>query len=300
MPRATAQTRRADRSLIAIDIGNTNIVIGLFRGRTLLNHWRLATQASRTADEYGLTVRELVRDLGASAPSKGILSSVVPNLTPVFQEVLNRYFRIIPHVVTHESPFGLTIAYPNPEEIGADRLVNAAAGYAAYGGPLIIVDFGTATTFCVVTADGSYRGGVIAPGAGISADALTSRAAKLSKVEWVRPPTTIGRDTASSMQTGIIQGHACLVDGIVRLIQNELGARCRVVATGGLTSLIEPASECIDTVRPQLTLEGLALIAEHLRRLGDHLPTLATGRARPRPQTSTDKPRLSKRSRAKP
>ncbi len=259
-------TRKKDSGLIAIDIGNTNIVIGLFRGRTLRSHWRLATQSGRTADEYGLTLRELIRDVDSPPPSVGILSSVVPNLTPVFVDVLGRYFRLTPHVVTHRSPLGLTIEYPSPEEIGADRLVNAAAAYEAFGGPLIVVDFGTATTFCVVTAGGAYRGGVIAPGIGISADALTSRAAKLSKVEWVLPSTTIGLDTASSMQTGIIQGHACMVDGIVRLIQKELGTRCRVVATGGLTTLVQPASECIDTVRPNLTLEGLVLISQRVAR----------------------------------
>jgi type III pantothenate kinase len=271
---------RPDPGLIAIDVGNTNIVIGLFRGTTLLHHWRLATHAGRTADEYGLTVRELIREVESAQPSHAVLSSVVPNLTPVFVDVFERYFEIIPHVVTHESPLGLTIAYPNPEEIGADRLVNAAAAYATDRGPLIIVDFGTATTFCVVTADGAYRGGVIAPGIGISADALTSRAAKLSKVEWVLPSTIIGRDTTSSMQAGIIQGHACLVDGIVRLIQKELGTRCRVVATGGLTGLIAPASECIDTVRPHLTLEGLALISSRLQQ-----PTTlgVSRRSRPKP-----------------
>jgi type III pantothenate kinase len=253
--------------VLAIDIGNTNIVIGLFRGRVLQSHWRLATQSGRTADEYGLTARELLRDVRSASPSESVLSSVVPNLTPVFLDVLSRYFELTPHVVSHRSPLGLSIAYPTPDEIGADRLVNAAAAFEAFGGPLIIVDFGTATTFCVVTADGAYRGGVIAPGIGISADALTSRAAKLSKVEWVRPSTTIGRDTMSSMQTGIIQGHACMVDGLVRLIHKELGTRCRVVATGGLTSLVQPASDCIDTVRPHLTLEGLALIAERVRNL---------------------------------
>lgn len=273
MSRRKTPTDQPEPMLIAVDIGNTNIVIGLFRGRTLLSHWRLATYANRTADEYGLIVRELIRGSGAAGPSEGIISSVVPNLTPVFADVLGRYFPLAPHVVTHTSPLGLTIAYPIPEEIGADRLVNAAAAYEAYGGPLIIVDFGTATTFCVVTADGAYRGGVIAPGAGISAEALTTRAAKLSNVEWVHPPTVIGRDTASSIQTGIIQGHACMVDGLVRLIQKEIGTRCRVVATGGLTPLIKPASECIDTVRPHLTLEGLALVAQRLRRKSSAPPT---------------------------
>jgi type III pantothenate kinase len=282
MSRAARPRRPGDPNLIAIDIGNTNIVIGLFRGRTLLSHWRLSTQSGRTADEYGLTVRALLRDAECSRPSESILSSVVPNLTPVFVDVLSRHFGMTPHVVSHRSPLGLTIAYRTPEEIGADRLVNAAAAYEAFGGPLIIVDFGTATTFCVVTADGAYRGGVIAPGIGISADALTSRAAKLSKVEWVLPSTTIGRDTASSMQTGIIQGHACMVDGIVRLVQKELGMPCRVVATGGLTTLVQPASESIATVNPHLTLEGLALIAERVRRSSGQVHLGQRGRSRSR------------------
>ncbi|MFZ5861626.1 MAG: type III pantothenate kinase [Nitrospirota bacterium] len=251
--------------LLAVDIGNTNVVVGLFSGRSLISQWRLATHGGRTADEYGLTLRELLRDAGPARPSEAIISSVVPNLTPVFSELLDRYFGVTPTVVGHTAPLGLSIGYTNPDEIGADRLVNAAAAFDAFGGPLIIVDFGTATTFCVVSADGAYLGGVIAPGAAISAEALTARAAKLSKVEWVLPPTVIGRDTASSMQTGMILGHACLVDGIIRRIQKELGARCRVVATGGLTPLIAPASECIDTVKPHLTLEGLALLAERQR-----------------------------------
>jgi type III pantothenate kinase len=258
------RTAAASPSVIAIDIGNTDVVVGLFKGRTLVSEWRLATHGGRTADEYGLTVRELVRD-ATDAPSEAIISSVVPNLTPAFVALLERYFGLKPAVVDHLSPLGLAIGYTNPEEIGADRLVNAAAAFDAFGGPLIIVDFGTATTFCVVSADGTYLGGVIAPGAAISVEALTSRAAKLSKVEWVLPPTVIGRDTTSSMQTGMIQGHACMVDGIIRHIQQELGTRCRVIATGGLTSLIAPASECIEMVRPHLTLEGLALLAERLR-----------------------------------
>jgi type III pantothenate kinase len=251
--------------LLAIDIGNTNVVVGLFKGNTLVSDWRLATHGGRTADEYGLTVRELVRDATTDPPSEAIISSVVPNLTPAFTTLLGRYFGLKPTVVDHAAPLGLSIGYTNPDEIGADRLVNAAAAFEAFGGPLIIVDFGTATTFCVVSADGAYLGGVIAPGAAISAEALTSRAAKLSKVEWVRPHTVIGRDTTSSMQTGIILGHAAMVDGIIRHIQQELGTRCRVVATGGLTSLIAPASEYIETVRPNLTLEGLALLAGRLR-----------------------------------
>ena len=248
--------------LIAVDIGNTNIVIGLFRGRVLKHEWRLATHVNRTTDEYGLTVRELIRGVDSARPTTAIISSVVPNLTPLFADLMEKYFGITPEIVTHRSPLGLSIRYPKPEEIGADRLVNAAAAYEAYGGPLIIVDFGTATTFCAVSADGAYLGGVIAPGAGISADALTNRAAKLSKVEWVRPRGIIGRDTASSMQTGMIQGHACMVDGIVTLMQRELGTSGKVVATGGLAPLIAPAARCIDAVRPHLTLEGLALLAE--------------------------------------
>ena len=248
--------------LIAVDIGNTNIVIGLFRGRVLKHEWRLATHVNRTTDEYGLTVRELIRGVDSARPTAAIMSSVVPNLTPLFVDLLEQYFGLTPQIVTHRSPLGLSIRYPKPEEIGADRLVNAAAAYEAYGGPLIIVDFGTATTFCAVSADGAYLGGVIAPGAGISADALTNKAAKLSKVEWVRPRGIIGRDTAGSMQIGMIQGHACMVDGIVALMQRELGTPGKVVATGGLAPLIVPATRCIDTVKPHLTLEGLALLAE--------------------------------------
>jgi type III pantothenate kinase len=266
-PPSRRRTRpRDDRPvLLAIDIGNTNVVVGLFKGNTLVSDWRLATDGGRTADEYGLTVRELVRDATSDPPSEAIISSVVPNLTPAFMALLGRYFGLKPTVVDHAAPLGLSIGYSKPEEIGADRLVNAAAAFEAFGGPLIIVDFGTATTFCVVSSDGTYLGGVIAPGAAISAEALTSRAAKLSKVEWVRPCTVIGRDTAGSMQTGIILGHAAMVDGIIRHIQQELGTRCRVVATGGLTALIAPASEYIETVRPNLTLEGLALLAGRVR-----------------------------------
>lgn len=263
-----ARPTRSAALLLAIDIGNTNVVVGLFKGRILVNEWRLATHGGRTADEYGLIVRELVQGARSGTPSKAIVSSVVPNLTPVFVELLDRYFGLSPAVVDHAAPLGLSLAYAKPEEIGADRLVNAAAAFDAFGGPLIIVDFGTATTFCVVSANGTYLGGVIAPGAAISAEALTARAAKLSKVEWARPPDVIGRDTTSSMQTGIILGHACMVDGIIRQIQKELGTRCRVVATGGLTALIAPASECIETVRPHLTLEGLALLAERLETRG--------------------------------
>ncbi len=255
-------TRPRRPLLLAIDIGNTNIVVGLFLGRVLKHEWRLATHVNRTTDEYGLTLCELVRTARSASPTTAIISSVVPSLTPLFVDLLGKYFGVVPQIVTHRFPLGLSIRYTKPEEIGADRLVNAAAAYDSYGGPLIIVDFGTATTFCAVSADGAYLGGVIAPGASISAEALTVRAAKLSKVEWIRPSKVIGRDTTASMQTGMIQGHACMVDGIIRLMQDELGGRCRVVATGGLTSLIATATTSIDTVRPHLTLEGLALLAE--------------------------------------
>jgi type III pantothenate kinase len=274
--------------LLAIDIGNTNIVIGVFRQRVLEHEWRLATHVNRTTDEYGLTICELIRTAGSASPTTAIISSVVPTLTPLFVDLLAKDFGIIPQLVTYRSPLGLSIRYTKPEEIGADRLVNAAAAFDSYGGPLIIVDFGTATTFCAVSADGAYLGGVIAPGAAISAEALTARAAKLSKVEWTRPNEVIGRDTASSMQTGMIQGHACMVDGIIRLMQDELGTRCRVVATGGLTPLIVPATTSIDTVRPHLTLEGLALLAE---RVGDTRDTRASNR----PQAARKSPKTSMR-----
>jgi type III pantothenate kinase len=248
--------------LLAIDIGNTNIVWGVFQDEKLLADWRMGTDPAKTADEYGALLLELFRasDISHTELDAVILSSVVPTLTPIFEELGEKYFHRQPLVVSSELETGLTLKYDNPHEIGSDRIVNAAAAFRRYGGPLIIVDFGTATTFCVVTAEGEYLGGAIAPGLGISADALFHRAAKLPKVELTRPKSVIGRDTITSMQAGMLFGYAGLVDELVRRIQTELGHECLVIATGGLAGRIAPESRTIREVRPNLTLEGLALL----------------------------------------
>ena len=246
---------------LALDIGNTNIVAGVFRGRTLLDIWRVSTQQHRTADEYGILLGDLfkARRIRPGEVCGLALSSVVPPLTSVFLEVGQRYFSLSPLVITHLLKTGLTLKVENPKEVGADRIVNAAAGYHLWGGPLIIVDFGTATTFCTITQEGDYLGGAIAPGLMISAEALSSRAAKLPRVELSAPPSVIGRDTISAMQSGLIYGYAGLVDEIVRRIKEEIG-KALVVATGGLSSVIVPACRTIEKTHPTLTLEGLRVI----------------------------------------
>jgi len=253
--------------LLAIDIGNTNIVCGVFANRTLTGQWRVATDASKTVDEYGLLFVGLLRTAGVqpSGITGAIISSVVPSLTNVIEQMVETYVHRLPLVVSAEMDTGLTVAYPTPAEIGSDRLVNAAAAYALYRTNLIIVDFGTATTFCAVTQSGTYLGGAIAPGLGIAAEALVSRTAKLPKIDLSRPKTVIGKDTASSMQSGLIFGYTGLVDEIVMRMQNELGHEAKVLATGGLAPLIAPESRTIQEVRPYLTLEGLELLYRRSR-----------------------------------
>ena len=248
--------------LLAIDIGNSNIVWGIFDGDRLVADWRISTDHSKTTDEYAVLLLDLLRveDISPDRVDGVILSSVVPPLTPLFEELAETYFHCLPLIVSAEMETGLTIKYTNPHEVGSDRIVNAAAAFHRYGGPLIIVDFGTATTFCAVTAGGEYLGGAIAPGLRISTEALHARAAKLPKIELARPKSAIGRDTVASMQAGLLFGHAGLVDELVRRIQQELGRDCFVLATGGLAGLIAPESRLIREVRPQLTLEGLALL----------------------------------------
>ena len=248
--------------LLVIDIGNTNVVFGLYEGSVLKAHWRIATDLKTTADEYGILFTNLLASVGmAPAQTSGaILSSVVPTLTATFETLVEQYFHQRPLIVTSDTDTGLTIRYHNPKEIGSDRLVNAAAAYHKYRRDLIIVDFGTATTFCAVTKRGEYLGGVIAPGLGISAEALFARAAKLSKVELTRPKTVIGTDTGSSIQSGLIFGYAGLVDTLVRRMEQELGQSAYVIATGGLSSVIAQETASIDTIEPLLTLDGLALL----------------------------------------
>jgi type III pantothenate kinase len=248
--------------LLAIDIGNTNIVWGLFEGSTLRGHWRLATESRRTDNEYGILLLNLLQHAGFTTGqiTGCIFSSVVPALTATFESMVQTYFHLTPVIVGPESDSGLIIRYANPREIGSDRIVNAAAAYARYRSDLIIVDFGTATTFCVVTKSAEYLGGVIAPGLGISADALFARTAKLPKVEIIRPKTVIGVDTVGGIQSGLLFGYVGLVDGIVRRMERELGYSTTVIATGGLASTIAQETESIREVRPFLTLEGLELL----------------------------------------
>lgn len=248
--------------LLAIDIGNTSIVIGVFEGESLLSSWRLSTRTDRTHDEYGIMIIDLltVNEIKAGIIDGIIISSVVPSLTPVFEELSLKYFDRRPMIISSELDTGIEILYKRPEEIGADRIVNAAAAYHIYGGPIIIVDFGTATTFCYVTSRGEYLGGVISPGLEISANALFERAAKLPKVNLSRPSKIIGDNTVTAMQTGIIIGHAGMVDRIVEEIKRETGENPYVVAAGGLAELIASESRTIKEVRPSLTLEGLRMI----------------------------------------
>lgn len=250
--------------LLAIDIGNTNVVLGVFDGERLHQSWRLGTKAQITEDEYAMVLKDLFgfAGIGFRQVDGIIISTVVPPLLLVMVEMSRKYFKREPLVVTHELRTGITLAYENPKEIGADRIVNAAAAFRFYGGPLIIVDFGTATTFCAVTKDGQYLGGAITPGVRISAEALYQRAAKLPRVELVRPSSVIGRDTVTAMQAGVLFGYAGLVDGIVERMRREFAPDAKVVATGGLAEMVAPETSSITEVRPDLTLEGLRYLYE--------------------------------------
>lgn len=257
--------------ILVIDIGNTNTVLGVFEGKELMAEWRLATDRQKTADEYGVLVYNLFsyQNLDMRKITDIAISSVVPPVNPVFVSMCTKYFGIDPLVVGPGHKTGMVIRYENPKEVGADRIINAIAAYDRYKCPLIIVDFGTATTFCAVSGNGDYLGGVIAPGIGISAEALFQRAAKLPRVELVKPKTVIGKTTVASMQAGIIFGFAGQVNEIVRRMKAEMASEGhgdpKVVATGGLASLIAPEASEIEEVDPHLTLHGLRLFLERNR-----------------------------------
>ncbi|MBM4138712.1 MAG: type III pantothenate kinase [Nitrospira sp.] len=253
--------------LAAIDIGNTTVMWGVFEGTSLLAHWRLATNPTATVDEYGMLCMNLLTRTG-QAPDKvtgAIISSVVPSLTELFETMVSSYFGCSPLIVTSDMDTGLMLRYKNPREIGSDRIVNAAAAYHKFHRDLVIVDFGTATTFCAVTKDGDYLGGAIAPGLSISAEALFTRAAKLSKVELTRPKSVIGNDTASSIQSGLLFGYAGLVDALVRRMEREMGHPSYVIATGGLAPIVAPETDSIQKIEPLLTLEGLEFLYRRTR-----------------------------------
>lgn len=247
-----------------MDAGNTNIVLGAYRGDDLVEHWRIGTKKGRTADEYGILIRELLKVSGLDYKEirNIILSSVVPPLDSVIIEMSEKYFNVKPQIVGPGLKCGIPILYENPKEVGADRIVNAVAALKRYKGPIIVVDFGTATTFDLITAKGEYSGGVIAPGIGISIEALFDKASKLPKVDLVKPKKIIGKNTSESIQSGIIYGYVGLVEGIVARMKEEAGVKAIVVATGGLAPLIAAETSCIDKVIEKLTLEGLKEIFE--------------------------------------
>jgi len=250
--------------LLVFDIGNTNIVLGAYEGKELLQHWRISTDRQKTGDEYGILINNLFTYGGLSIKDieAVIISSVVPPLVVPLVKMCQRYFNVEPIVVGPGIKTGIFIKYENPREVGADRIVNAVAAHHKYSGPLIIVDFGTATTFCVIGENGDYIGGAIAPGIGISTEALFQRAAKLPRIELVKPKNIICRNTVTSMQSGIIYGFVGQVDEIVRRMKEEMNHDAFVVATGGLATLIATESSTINAIEHFLTLEGLQIIYE--------------------------------------
>lgn len=250
--------------LLAIDIGNTNIVVGVFDGEKLKATWRLGTDVHKLEDEYAALLLELLsmKGLAFADIDDAIISSSVPPLVTVFEELCRRYFEATFMVVGPGIKTGVRISIENPREVGADRVVNAAAAHKLYGGPLIVIDFGTATTLDAVSEEGDYLGGAIAPGIVISSEALFEHAAKLPRVELVRPPKAIGRNSVSAMQSGIVFGYVGLIEGIVARMQKELGGTAKVIATGGLANIIASETGVVDAVDLDLTLVGLRLIYE--------------------------------------
>ncbi len=285
--------------LFVLDVGNTNTVLGVFartasshaedeadqspRYDRLLANWRVATSRTSTPDEYGVLFRNLfsMAELEAKAIHGIVISSVVPPLDPVLRQVCERYFNLRPLFIEPGVKTGMPVQYDNPAEVGADRIVNAVAAYEKYGGPCVIVDFGTATTFDCVSTKGEYLGGVICPGIGISADALFERTARLPRVEIRKPARVIGTNTVGSLQSGLYYGYLGLVDGILELLFKELGAETRVVATGGLGPLIGTGSKYIKHVDDFLTLEGLRIIWERNTRRDPGAKALPKGAAKP-------------------
>lgn len=254
--------------LFCIDIGNTNIMLGVVEKDRIVDHWRIRTEKEITPDEVGILVRNL---FGASRVEMGqiknvIVSCVVPPLLNTMEEFSRRYFGVDPLVVGPETKTGMPVSYDNPKEVGADRIVNSVAAYEKYRTALVVVDFGTATTFDYVSADGTYQGGAIAPGVVISCEALFQKASKLPRVEiFAKPKRVIAKDTISSMNVGIVYGYTGLVDGIVKRIKKEAGENLTVIATGGLAPLICELSESVEHVEEFLTLEGLRIIFERNR-----------------------------------
>ncbi|MDS1030980.1 type III pantothenate kinase [Bacillota bacterium LX-D] len=248
--------------LLLCDIGNTNIVLGIYKDNKIVSHWRISTDRLKTSDEYGILLQQLFLANGFNFKEikAAVLASVVPPLNNVLENTFKKYLGIVPLLIGPGVKTGIPIIFDNPKEVGADRIVNAVAAYAKYGGPCIVVDFGTATTYDAISAKGEYLGGAIAPGIGISAEALFQHAAKLPKIELIKPKNVIGKSTIVCMQSGIIYGYLGQIEGIVKKMKKELGGQAFVVATGGLASLFSEETKYIDHVDQLLTLDGLIII----------------------------------------
>jgi len=253
--------------LLAIDIGNTNIALGVFQEKKLIQHWKIQTEKEKTSDEYGVTLLNL---FSLSGPEKTdiesvIISSVVPPLTPIFEDLSKSLFQVKPVIVGPGLKTGMAILYENPLEVGADRVVAAVAAYEKHGGPCVVVDFGTATTFDAVSSKGEYLGGAIAPGIQISAEALYLKTAKLPRIEIKKPERAIGRTTVTSMQSGLYFGYVGLISKIIQEMKRELGEDTTVISTGGFAAQISHEIASIDVHEPDLILEGLQILHERIR-----------------------------------
>lgn len=250
--------------LLTIDVGNTNLTLGLYEGKELGRHWRLATDHARMPDEYGLQFLGLLQNAGrTSADLTGVvLASVVPNLTGRVIQACQEYLKQDPLVVDTGVKTGIRIRYEDPRAVGADRVADAVAVVHLYGGPACVIDFGTATTFNAITKEGDYLGGAITAGVNLAAEALYTRAAKLPRMELQRPPSVIGRNTVHAMQSGLLFGYVSMVEGMVARFRSELGSDMKVIATGGLAEVVAKETDVIDVISPWLTLEGLRIIWE--------------------------------------
>src|SRR3989338_315116 len=250
--------------LFAIDIGNTPVVNNIYEDKNIIDYWRISSDPHKTADEYGFLFLDSFKyaNVGMKDIDNVIIASVVPSLTSVFIRMVQRYLKTTPIIVDENTKTGIKNCYENRGDVGADRIVNAVAAYAIYGGPVIIVDFGTATTFCAVSKEAEYLGGVIVPGILISLEALSQKAAKLPKVTLEPPKTVIGRSTVASIQSGIIYGYAGMVDELVERIKKEMGGEPYIIAPGGLAEMIVPQTRNIKEINPILTLEGLRIVFE--------------------------------------
>ena len=253
--------------LLALDVGNTNITVGVYDGNRLRTRWRLRTVRDQTADEWGILLRNLfdLAQLDQAAVTGLMISSVVPPLDSSLAAMSRRYFHLDPLFVTSDLDTGITIRYDNPREVGADRIVNAVAAFAKYGGPVVVVDLGTAITFDVVSAQAEYLGGVICPGIGVSVEALVSRTARLPQVDFRNPGSVIGKTTVTSMQAGLYYGAIGMIDAIAARIQAELGPATRTIATGGQAAMIIQDSQYLKQADEDLTLEGLHLIWQRIQ-----------------------------------